>query len=318
MTGGNDKKAREMDSQIHHEEMYMQEKPNMDIARGKFVINPYLTNCFYLDRIDDPSPDLLPRKKRFAIKWQVSVQMPVITAKYSNTGLFCAFTNRALFDITNDLDSRPVTYKTFMPEVLGRLDFSQFQRRLGTDQLVLQAGAQHESNGGVDDTLSLMDSRGIRARLYIQPIARFMRIIPDSTGRYLCSDKYHLMVNARLFYPYGTWDNKNIETYIGYFDLNASYEFAPVVPFFGRRVPLGVFKVEGSLSPGGSVSPIYTSFSIDVSYTPPMISNRRVYYGCLPKVPLTPYFRFFSGYNEFLNTYDKRTTVVAFGIRLRS
>ena len=171
LTRGNPAVAEKMNRRVYFENLYIEDKTNFDIARGKLVINPYYTNYIYADRIYDPSPDLKPRHYRGAIKWQISVQAPVLTWKYSNTGIFAAFTNRATFDIANKDDSRPVTHKTFMPELFFRYDFLPLAEllghyRIGIDQITLQVGVQHESNGGVEDPLSLLDSRSIGYKLY--------------------------------------------------------------------------------------------------------------------------------------------------------
>jgi outer membrane phospholipase A len=319
-TNGQVQRAAEINDKIHFEDIYLDNKPSLDVARGKFVLNPYMTNYAYFDRIYDPSPRLEPRKRRFALKWQISIQVPVLIAKYSNTGIFMAFTNRSTFDLfnPNPEDSRPVTHKTFMPEGFLRLDCATFMKSAGIDQFVLQGGAQHESNGGVDDSLSLLDSRGITAKLYAQVCAKFINAPADGNRRYLFANKYKLMLNARAFKCVEVTDNKDIVKFIGYLDLNASYEFAPIVNWFDHARSLGVYMIDGFFAPGGSMKHWFPSYAIGISVTPPMLSNKSVNYPDFPRLPVTPYFRFFRGYNEFLITYDKITTVYGFGLRLRN
>jgi outer membrane phospholipase A len=317
-TKDNAQRAAEMNEKMKFEDFYVDNKPGIDVARGKFVLNPYLANYVYFDQIDDPAPNLAPRPRRWALKWQISVQIPVLIAKFANTGIFFAFTNRCTFDLLNPTDSRPVTHKTFMPEGFGRFDLASLVSGAGIDKYVLQVGAQHESNGGVDDSLSLFDSRGIMAKVYAQVCTKFMKAPADSNYRYLMGDRYKLVIGARMFKCYDVADNPDIVKYIGYLDLNASYEFAPIVSIFNHEHSIGVFLIDGFFAPGGSVKPWHTSYAICLSYTLPMLSNKNVYYPYLPRLPVTPYVRFFRGYNEFLFTYNKPTTVIGFGLRLRN
>jgi outer membrane phospholipase A len=317
-TGGNPGRAQEIETRIKWEDEYIENKSELDISRGKFVINPYLTNYVYWGYISDPNPDMTPRSRRGALKWQISVQMPIVTTKYSNTGFFLAFTNRGTFDILNKEYSRPVTNKTFMPEVFGRFDLAIYNKKLGVDQLVLQAGAQHESNGGIDDSTSLLDSRGIFAKYYGQVCWKLFKTPSDNNRRNLPNDRYALMLSARGFYCDGIEDNNDIVKYIGYLDLNGSFELTSFLKARKIERTFGVFMLDGFYSPGGSLDAYYGSFALGLSWTPPMFSTKNKNYSRLPKVPLTFYGRVFRGYNEYLITYNKLTTMCGFGVKLRS
>ncbi|MBN1307664.1 MAG: phospholipase A [Chitinispirillaceae bacterium] len=320
MTRGSPAVAEKMNGSIYSENIYIEKKAKLDIARGKLVINPYHTNYIYADRIYDPSPDLKHRHFRGALKWQISVQAPVLTWKYPHTGVFAAFTNRATFDVANKDDSRPVTHKTFMPELFFRYDFLPVAEllgnyRIGIDQITLQVGAQHESNGGVKDSLSLLDSRSIGYKLYGQACLKLFKCPVDPMYRYVREDQYSLMLSARGFKSFSVEQNESIEKYIGYLDLNASYEF---IVFRILKWRPGVGKIDAFFAPGGSLDDPHVSYAIGLSFTPHMFSLKSRGYRYLPKLPLTPYVRFFQGYNEYLYFYDKRTTVWGFGLKIRN
>ncbi len=311
-------RAAEITEMMRYEDDYMKNKPGLDVARGKLVMNPYYENYACFTRIDDPSPDLQPRPKRLALKWQISLQVPVVTLPYSNTGFFLAFTNRAAFDLFDGQDSRPVTHKTFMPEGFIRFDVAALTKKVSSDQVVVQAGAQHESNGGVKDTLSLLDSRGINAKFYGQLMTKFLKKNPDRNNRYLFVDTYRLILGVRGFYSWvDATDNPDIVKYIGYLDVNGSYEFDPKIRLCNQDRYLGVFRLDGFFAPGGSLGPWFPSYSLGLSWNPPMFSKRSNGYEWLPKVPLTPYVRFFRGYNQYLIYYNKLTTAFGWGIQLR-
>jgi outer membrane phospholipase A len=317
MTKGNKAKLIELNEKIYFEEIYIENKPDLDIARGKFVINPYLSNYFYFDNIHDPSPALQPRSGRMALKWQISIQSPILTFKYSNTGLFFAYTNRAQLDIFNGQDSRPVTHKTFLPEVFWRQDFASFLKKTGTDQITMQVGIQHESNGDMDDSSSLLDSRSIGYKLYGQLCTKFIKIEMDPGQRNLRNDQYALMLNMRLFNSYDMSDNPDIVKYIGNVEFNGILECVPRLRFGSFEKYFGVFIFDTFFAPGGESKLKYASYAIGLSWTPPMVSNKSKGYYILPKIPVSPYFRYFHGYNEFLTTYNKATTVWGFGVKLR-
>ncbi len=295
---------------INYELFFIDNKPPLDIAQSKFVLRPYHTNYFYLDRITDSTRSGKWLGSRAALKWQISIQIPMASARLFNSGLFFAFTNKACFDFRNDSESNPVTMKTFQPEVFGRIDLAQILNREElADKYTFQSGVEHESNGGYNKDTSIYQSRGILMNLYLESTVKGIPHKQDDKRRYILEDAYALSSTFRFFTPIGTIDNPDIWKYVGWFKTNGSFE----MPLVGKKC-YGTTMVDWNLAPGGTINLEHFSAGLGLSYTFPMFDQSA---RSRPKLPLTLYGRIFSGYNEFLETYNRRTFVLAWGFRFR-
>ncbi len=314
-----------------YDSLYLANKTRMDAGRERHFLVPYYTNFSILEIIDD-STDAGKEKSRIAVKFQISQKIPWIVHRYYNTGLYIGMTFRGLFDIGNLDDSQPISRKTFLPEAylsfdfasLSALDYPDWLQWMGNlfppqrDRNVLQWGLQHESNGGKG-----ADSRGIQFRHYVTYTYKFIPVQKTDSIMGIYTDYYKHRLYIRMFAIHGIEDNLDIKEYIGFMDMQWDFQFSP----FKRGIWELMAWVNPSFSKDDWSNIEHTGFCLGFAYTFPWNLSYKKYHGRNPfkymytnlHLPISVYFRYWNGHNEYLLKYWKRsrTKGVGFGIKFR-
>lgn len=216
-----------------------------------------------------------------AVKFQFSIRYKIINpdaelGRYWDWthGLHLAYTQTSLWDI--DQPSAPFFDTSYKPELLWRLD-DFLPAVTWWDQLGLQLGLQHESNG--KDGL---DSRSLN-RLYLRP-----------TFLYGNPDRFFISLSPNAWVYLGNLDdNPNLDRYRG----NVGLELQT-----GRS---DSFQLAGLLRLGNHAD--RGSMQWDATYP---LSE------LIPNFDLFLHAQYFNGWGESLLEYDQRTWAFRFGISL--
>ncbi|MDZ4773498.1 MAG: phospholipase A [Planctomycetota bacterium] len=216
-------------------------------------------------------------KFQFSFQYQIfnpegpwASQVPLLA------GLFLGYTQSGLWDIEGR--SKPFTDTNYKPELAWSNDQVDWLKLPFIEQVGLQVGVQHESNG--QDGL---DSRSINMA-YIRPVLHF----GDAKG-------FSTQV-APKFYTYfsGQENNTDIEEFRGYCDLRISAGWAD-----GFQA--------GALGRLGSAGE-HGSMQFDLTYPLRAIGDGNF--------DMYLQLQWFSGYGESLITYDEYTDGLRIGVGL--
>ncbi|MBL9135891.1 MAG: phospholipase A [Verrucomicrobiales bacterium] len=216
------------------------------------------------------------------LKFQVSLRYKIINPDVEfgrwwqwSQGLHFAYTQTSLWDF--DRPSSPFYDSSYKPEVLWRRDDLFPGAVSWWEQLGLQVGLQHESNGKDGD-----DSRSLNI-LYFKPTFLF----GQATNLFLA-------VSPRAFAYVGEMpDNEDIADYRGYVDLMLKAGWATSVQVAGH------FRVGDDFNRG--------SMQIDLSYPLGEL---------LPNIDVFLHGQYFNGWGESLLDYDERTWMFRIGLSL--
>lgn len=191
-------------------------------------------------------------------------------------GLYLGYTQTGLWDLEGR--SKPFTDTNYKPELAWSNDQVDWMKLPGVEQVGLQVGLQHESNGQDD-----AESRSINM-LYVRPVLHF----GDAKG-------FTTQV-APKFYVYmsGQENNTDIEEFRGYCDLRISTGWAD-----GFQA-----SALGRLGAGGE----HGSMQFDLTYPLRAIGDGNF--------DLYLQMQWFSGYGESLITYDEYTDSLRIGLGL--
>lgn len=274
-------------------------------AASPSALRPGADNYAVFDHIDSPGRDGGDIGPRLCIKFQLSQTFPVWQSEALGGGLGFAMTVRGLFDIYNRAESSPVSERTFIPDVFaetdGRALFPGRRVSVGNPpspfseepRISFRLGLQHESNGGYRES-----SRGIDFRYYGQYRRSYGEAGPFSRSFAL-----------RLFGTRGISANPDIHRYIGHLEWEGHWFVAAPSLFGASRVSLVGFDL--FLNPGGTEGWDggfrYASAGAGLAYMPFALQG------------FTLYARLWTGYNEFLGSYDRRTFIpfsLGFSFRL--
>lgn len=152
---------------------------------------------------------------------------------------------------------------------------------------------------------------------------KFLKVEKNDSKMGVFTDQYKHSFNIRLFSLHGIGENPDIKHYIGFMDMRWDFQFSPF--------KLGIYGLSFWLDPSFSKDDWknfdHTSFFVSFNYTFPWNLKYRRYNGVNPfkhfaynmHLPLSVYFRYWNGYNEYLLKYRERTKtkVIGFGIMLR-
>ena len=285
-------------------------------AEDMFFMSPYEDNFAMLDSIDDLSRDGEYVGTRLALKFQISQKAPFPFVPFhakGRAGAYCTMTYKALFDLFEGEESSPITKQTFMPGVFAFYDFSaRPSDGWAASKHVVRAGLFHESNGGYSDR-----SYSVPAKVFVSWESGFGEDLIEAAREqilleYRPRNPYAGMVGARVFYPVGDLEesNEDITDYEGYVDLYGSWEWKKI---FGEP---WACRVKGWINPGDFLGgTVRVSAGTDLELTRHYAWNKK---NGKPKRGWfwpTLFARYWSGYNEYLETYNERTEVVALGVK---
>lgn len=189
-------------------------------------------------------------------------------------GLFLGYTQTGLWDLEGS--SLPFTDANYKPEIAWSSDQVDWLKIPGVDQVGLQSGIQHESNGEDGD-----ESRSINT-VYLRPVLHFGDPKGFSTQ---VAPKFYLYFSEQE-------NNEDIEEYRGYCDLKVTAGWAAGL----QATALG------RLGSGGE----HGSIQLDLTYPLRQIGKGNI--------DMYLQLQWFSGYGESLITYDEHTDALRLGL----
>jgi outer membrane phospholipase A len=310
--------------------------PSLSASYARRFFTPYHWNYAALWMVDDPGRygDVYPA--RLGMKFQLSEKMPVITHKYTNSGIYFAMTLRALFDLFLWQESEPVSKKNFMPESWGALDLAWLAEMwhwpvpMERDRNVMRIGAQHESNGGYKE-----DSRSILVKVYFDYTYSFSPVFKIDQYKFHTKQTYLNHISAKVYHMIGVAeDNKDANDFLGFGNFPIALELAGEheIPVSCRNFIPQLFN--GSLldftwmlnprSVGTDIGPLkksnYFNLQLEAAWTPIWkVERPEKEDNWLKKTQVFPslYFRYFRGFNQFLIDYNRETDWFGIGIYMR-
>lgn len=189
-------------------------------------------------------------------------------------GLFLGYTQTGLWDLEGT--SVPFTDTNYKPEIAWSSEQVDWLKIPGVDQVGLQSGIQHESNGEDGD-----ESRSISIA-YVRPVLHF----GDPKG-------FSTQVAPKLyFYLSGQENNTDIEQYRGYCDLKVTTGYIDGLQLTAL----------GRLGSGGENG----SIQLDLTYPLRAIGKGNF--------DMYLQLQYFAGYGESLITYNEYTDALRIGI----
>lgn len=206
-------------------------------------------------------------------KFQLSVKVPIVRNLIKDNGdLYVAYTNRSFWQMFNKNGSSPFRDSNHEPEIW--LSFKRDQDYFGWHNSVIRTGFVHQSNG----------QSGALSRSWNRVYADF---IFERDNIYLSFKPWWRVPESKK-----NDDNRNIERYLGNFELSGVYKNGQHNFDFMIRNNLRSSDNHGSLKLGWS-------------FPVPSLSNNARWY-----------IQWFNGHGESLIDYDKRSNSIGMGIQL--
>ena len=240
------------------------------------ALHAYLENAFTpyqpLYFLVDPEPLNAKIQLSFAVMLIGRAVKPEGSDDVRN-GLYFGYTQISFWDL--NAESKPFFDNNYHPEVWwhqGGLP----SKWLGVDNLAVEAGAGHESNGQSGDLSRSVNSLMVRPQM-----------------RWDLPDDWQIHLTPKLKYPVGDLsENSDITTYRGIFDLTFD-----AARYSGIKCAVTTYVGTG-LNRG--------AFQIDLSY--PLTDVTRGWINCFI------YAQWFDGWGESMRAYDERSNRVLLGI----
>lgn len=147
----------------------------------------------------------IPNSEHAEAKFQISLKFPFIKGFVQNRGtVFLAYTQRSLWQVYNDENSRPIRTTDYEPEIFATFDTNA--PFLGLTSQSISVGFAHQSNG---------QARGPLSRSWNRIFTEFV------------FDRYDLFISVKPWWRIpagpGADDNPGIERYVGYGEVTLAY-----------------------------------------------------------------------------------------------
>lgn len=202
------------------------------------------------------------------IKFQVSLMFPIWRNMFnSNFSLIASYTQLSLWQAENNSSSAPFRETNYQPQIFA--NWIGNTKLLGLNWRWVEAGFNHQSNGRADEPLELSRSWN-----------RLFASFHAGRGNFALKLRPWIIIGS-------TSDNKDIEDYMGYYDVGAAYNFRGNV--FSGHGHYVFFENRGALELGWSY---------------PLTRNVRLY------------TQLFTGYGETLIDYNHNQTRFGIGVSL--
>lgn len=248
-------------------------------ARNPFALLPHKPNYIILSNnmaspheapfeLDDPGEDY--NFKPWETKFQISLKLPVVRGLFNDRAdFFVAYTNRSFWQQFNKEGSSPFRETNHEPEAW--LSFHNDLELLGFNNPVIRTGISHQSNG----------QSGSLSRSWNRLYADF---ILERGDLYLSFKPWWRIPESR-----DNDDNRDIEDYLGNFELGLFYKAGSHHFDMMLRNNLDFGDNHGAVQLGWSFP----------------LGDR-----------VRGYVQWFNGYGESLIDYDAHSNSIGFGIQL--